>query len=51
MLCAPQGVVVDTRAENLAEGFRRLAERKVIADSTAEALPRAVGLRNVVAHG
>lgn len=35
----------------LAEGFVRLREQGVLSVSTAEALGRAVGLRNVVAHG
>jgi uncharacterized protein YutE (UPF0331/DUF86 family) len=34
-----------------AEAFRRLSEHGVISSSTAELLGRAVGLRNVVAHG
>lgn len=37
-------------ASSLAEGFRRLAEERVISDSTAQQLQKAVGLRNVVAH-
>jgi uncharacterized protein YutE (UPF0331/DUF86 family) len=35
----------------LASGFNRLRDEGVIAASTAAALCRAVGLRNVVAHG
>lgn len=35
----------------LAEGFDRLAEHGVTTPPTSEALKRAVGLRNVVAHG
>lgn len=38
-------------AKNLAEGFDRLAEQGVTSVATAERLKRAVGLRNVVAHG
>jgi uncharacterized protein YutE (UPF0331/DUF86 family) len=38
-------------AKSLAEGFTRLLENGVIRNDTAEALKRAVGLRNVVAHG
>ncbi len=38
-------------AANLAAGFNRLRDEGVIAASTAAALCRAVGLRNVVAHG
>ncbi|HEY3234622.1 MAG TPA: DUF86 domain-containing protein [Polyangiaceae bacterium] len=38
-------------APNLATSFTRLEERGVLSDSTAEALRRAVGLRNIVAHG
>jgi uncharacterized protein YutE (UPF0331/DUF86 family) len=38
-------------AKSLADGFSRLAEQGVIRASTADALKRAVGLRNVVAHG
>lgn len=36
---------------DLASGFRRLEEHGVITRSTSEALGKAVGLRNVVAHG
>lgn len=38
-------------AKNLAEGFTRLEEHGVIPSSIAHALRKAVGLRNVVAHG
>lgn len=38
-------------ATNLAAGFNRLRDERVISSSTAVALGRAVGLRNVVAHG
>jgi uncharacterized protein YutE (UPF0331/DUF86 family) len=38
-------------ARSLAEGFTRLEERGVLSSGTAEGLRRAVGLRNVVAHG
>jgi uncharacterized protein YutE (UPF0331/DUF86 family) len=38
-------------AASLAEAFTRLAERGVIASATADAMGRASGLRNVVAHG
>jgi uncharacterized protein YutE (UPF0331/DUF86 family) len=38
-------------AKSLAEGFTRLSEHAVIRSATAEKLKRAVGLRNVVAHG
>lgn len=38
-------------AKSLAEGFTRLEEHGVLEASTAERLRRAVGLRNVVAHG
>lgn len=38
-------------ARSLAEAFSRLEERGVLTAGTAEALRRAVGLRNVVAHG
>jgi uncharacterized protein YutE (UPF0331/DUF86 family) len=38
-------------AATLAAGFQRLAEHGVLQRATAEALARAVGLRNVVAHG
>ena len=38
-------------ARTLAEGFTRLEEHGVIAPAVAGALRRAVGLRNVVAHG
>jgi len=36
---------------SLAAGFQRLREKGVLSDETADALCRAVGLRNVVAHG
>lgn len=35
----------------LREGFERLGELEVISPETATALRRAVGLRNIVAHG
>lgn len=38
-------------ARSVAEGFSRLEEHGVLTPKTAEALRRAVGLRNVVAHG
>ena len=38
-------------AKSLAEGFTRLEEHGVLSANTAEHLRRAVGLRNVVAHG
>jgi uncharacterized protein YutE (UPF0331/DUF86 family) len=38
-------------ARNLGEGFDRLVEHDVTSATTAERLKRAVGLRNVVAHG
>lgn len=38
-------------ATGMAQAFHRLAEHGVIEPATAEALARAVGLRNVVAHG
>jgi uncharacterized protein YutE (UPF0331/DUF86 family) len=38
-------------ARSLAEGFTRLEEHGVVSAATAENLRRAVGLRNVVAHG
>jgi uncharacterized protein YutE (UPF0331/DUF86 family) len=38
-------------ASNLAGGFNRLRDEGVISAATADALCRAVGLRNVVAHG
>jgi uncharacterized protein YutE (UPF0331/DUF86 family) len=38
-------------AKNLAEGFSRLEERGVVDAPLAESLRKAVGLRNVVAHG
>ena len=38
-------------AKSLAEGFTRLAQHGVVSSSTADSLKRAVGLRNVVAHG
>jgi uncharacterized protein YutE (UPF0331/DUF86 family) len=38
-------------AQNLADSFQRLHERGVISAASASALSRAVGLRNVVAHG
>lgn len=40
-----------TAPATVAECFTRLAEHAVITDSTAVALRRAVGFRNVVAHG
>ena len=38
-------------AKSLAEGFTRLEEHGVLQAPTAASLRRAVGLRNVVAHG
>ena len=38
-------------ARTLAEGFTRLDEHGVLQSATAESLRKAVGLRNVVAHG
>ncbi|MCA9600284.1 MAG: DUF86 domain-containing protein [Myxococcales bacterium] len=38
-------------ARTLAEGFHRLRDHGVLTPETAEALCRAVGLRNVVVHG
>jgi uncharacterized protein YutE (UPF0331/DUF86 family) len=38
-------------ASNLAGGFNRLRDEGVISAGTADTLCRAVGLRNVVAHG
>jgi uncharacterized protein YutE (UPF0331/DUF86 family) len=38
-------------AKSLAIGFERLVEHGVTSAATAEQLKRAVGLRNVVAHG
>ncbi|MBX3227438.1 MAG: DUF86 domain-containing protein [Labilithrix sp.] len=40
-----------TPAGSLAEGFARIAAHGVITEKTWRALARAVGLRNVVAHG
>ncbi len=37
-------------ARDLAEAFRRLHEHQVISRETSDALARATGLRNVVAH-
>jgi uncharacterized protein YutE (UPF0331/DUF86 family) len=38
-------------ARTLADGFARLVEQGVVSAEVGEALKRAVGLRNVVAHG
>jgi uncharacterized protein YutE (UPF0331/DUF86 family) len=38
-------------ARSLAEGFQRLQQHGVIQAATAGALSKAIGLRNVVAHG
>ena len=38
-------------AQSLGEGFQRLSDRGVISPESATSLSRAVGLRNVVAHG
>jgi uncharacterized protein YutE (UPF0331/DUF86 family) len=38
-------------ARTLAESFNRLRDQGVLQPATAEALCKAVGLRNVVAHG
>jgi len=40
-----------TAPATAAESFQRLAEHQVIATKTATALRRAVGFRNMVAHG
>lgn len=47
-------IIADERwpaAASLGAAFERLHERGVISASTANALARAVGLRNLVAHG
>ena len=38
-------------AKSIAESFSRIEEQGVIGGATADSLRRAVGLRNVVAHG
>jgi uncharacterized protein YutE (UPF0331/DUF86 family) len=38
-------------AKNLAQGFSRLEEQGVLSSAIAQALRKAVGLRNSVAHG
>ena len=38
-------------AKSIAESFGRMEEQGVIGTATADSLRRAVGLRNVVAHG
>jgi uncharacterized protein YutE (UPF0331/DUF86 family) len=38
-------------ARNVADSFLRLRDRGVVTASTASSLAKAVGLRNVVAHG
>jgi uncharacterized protein YutE (UPF0331/DUF86 family) len=38
-------------ASHLAAAFNRLRDERVLSDGTAESLCRAVGLRNLVAHG
>lgn len=38
-------------ATTLAEAFRRLGDEDVLSERVADALTRAAGLRNVVAHG
>jgi uncharacterized protein YutE (UPF0331/DUF86 family) len=38
-------------AKSIAESFGRIEEHRVIGTETADSLRRAVGLRNVVAHG
>jgi uncharacterized protein YutE (UPF0331/DUF86 family) len=38
-------------ATNLAGGFNRLRDEQVLSNATAASLCKAVGLRNVVAHG
>lgn len=38
-------------ARGLAESFTRLQTKAILSESTASALAKAVGLRNVVAHG
>jgi uncharacterized protein YutE (UPF0331/DUF86 family) len=40
-----------TVAVTMGESFRSLAEHGVVSQATAAALNRAVGLRNIVAHG
>jgi uncharacterized protein YutE (UPF0331/DUF86 family) len=40
-----------TVAVTMGESFHRLAEHGVLSQATAAALNRAVGLRNIVAHG
>jgi uncharacterized protein YutE (UPF0331/DUF86 family) len=40
-----------TAAKTLADGFQRLADQGVLEQDTAETMKKAVGLRNVVAHG
>ena len=40
-----------TAAKTLAESFARLADHGVLEPVTAETMKKAVGLRNVVAHG
>jgi uncharacterized protein YutE (UPF0331/DUF86 family) len=40
-----------TAAKTLADGFQRLADHGVLEQPTAETMKKAVGLRNVVAHG
>jgi uncharacterized protein YutE (UPF0331/DUF86 family) len=40
-----------TAPATVAESFPRLAEHQVIAAATASAMRRAVGFRNVIAHG
>lgn len=47
-IVADEGLVP---ARSLGEGFGRLAEHAVLSSRTAEQLKKAVGLRNVVAHG
>jgi uncharacterized protein YutE (UPF0331/DUF86 family) len=40
-----------TAAKTLVDGFQRLADHGAIEQDTAETMKKAVGLRNVVAHG
>jgi len=39
------------QATTLAESFERLAEHGILSATTAEALGRAAGMRNLIAHG
>lgn len=47
-------IIADERwpaARSLAEGFERLVDHGILDRATAQALGKAVGLRNVIAHG